>query len=482
MSVVSNYLYLLLLFLLVDLTLQGVALVHPPDLVQRFTSNVLTASYGNFGRIYSGFSTRGRIYMVKQESQQENYACKPLTDLYISITPGIWEYFPIILIERGNCSYVEMARNVQRAGGYMALIINNKEGNVKDYPVKDDGTASDIVIPTAMISKEDGDKIKNYYNERYGQENIILQLSFYTHRQEVVDIEFYTEINNQKGFQLMDEFSSYYNLIKDISNFKPYYVSYQLGTLSKEDKANLCVSNGKYCLTGSLPFTDEVTGKQLLIDSVFHQCVHSLTNTKENNHTEYYLDFASYYLNNCLYVDEYKKYCGREQISRYGLDASQVDKCIAASFGKEGKFKDADANNDNSILKDNLDKIREQQITIFPTVVVNGKKLKGRLTAENLFLSVCSSFNKVPQPCMDYFWHPSSANKGLSVFQIFLIVIVVIAVNVGVIFLCRKYIQKRISDRVTSSDLDIDGRINSVVSSYFALKERGVHSNTTALQ
>ena len=83
---------------------------------------------------------------------------------------------------------------------------------------------------------------------------------------------------------------------------------------------------------------------------------------------------------------------------------------------------------------------------------------------------------------MDYFWHPSSANKGLSVFQIFLIVIVVIAVNVGVIFLCRKYIQKRISDRVTSSDLDIDGRINSVVSSYFALKERGVHSNTTALQ
>ena len=202
MSVVSNYLYLLLLFLLVDLTLQGVALVHPPDLVQRFTSNVLTASYGNFGRIYSGFSTRGRIYMVKQESQQENYACKPLTDLYISITPGIWEYFPIILIERGNCSYVEMARNVQRAGGYMALIINNKEGNVKDYPVKDDGTASDIVIPTAMISKEDGDKIKNYYNERYGQENIILQLSFYSHRQEVVDIEFYTEINNQKGFVL----------------------------------------------------------------------------------------------------------------------------------------------------------------------------------------------------------------------------------------------------------------------------------------
>lgn len=481
-SVISQYLSLLLLLLLCDLTLEGVTLVHPSDLITRLRSNVLVASYGNFGRIYSGFSTRGRIHMVKPDSQTENYACQPLKDLYISITPGLWEYYPIILIEKGDCSYVEMARNVQRAGGYMALIINNKDGNVKEFPVMDDGTASDIVIPTAMISKEDGDIIKNYYNEKHGQENIVLELSFFTHRQDVVDIEFFTEINNEKGFQLMDEFSNYYELIKDLANFKPYYVSYQLGSLSKEDKSNLCVSNGKYCLTGSLPFNDEVSGKQLLIDSVFHQCVHSLTTTKSNNHTEYYLNFASYYLYNCLNNDIYKKYCGKSQMARFGIQTSDIDKCISNSFGKDGKFIDTDANNDNTILRRNIEKIKEQQITIFPTVIVNGKKLKGRLTAENLFLSVCSSFNKVPQPCMDYFWHPSKVNKGLSVFQIFLIILVVIVVNVGVIFLCRKYIQKRISERVTSSDLDIDGRINSVVSSYFALKERGLNSTSASLQ
>ena len=415
--------------------------------------------------------------MTNPNSQTQNYACQPLKDLYISITPGTWEYFPIILIDKGNCSYVEMARNVQRAGGYMALIINDKDGNVKDFPVKDDGTASDIVIPTAMISKEDGDIIKNFYNERHGQSNIVLELSFFTHKQDFVDIEFYTEINNEKGFILMNEFSSYYELIKDIASFKPYYVSYQLQSLSKEEKEQLCVSNGKYCLTGSLPLMDDVSGKQLLIDSVFHQCVHALTNTNNNNHTEYYLDFASYYLYNCFNTKEYKKYCGKEQISAYGINPLDIDKCIASSFGKEGKFIDTDANNDNTILKANLDKIKEEQITIFPTVIVNGKKMKGRLTAENLFLSVCSSFNKIPQPCKDYFWHPSTANKGLSVFQIILIVLVVILVNIGVIFLCRKYIQKRISDRVTSSDVDIDGRINSVVSSYFALKEKGAPSN-----
>ena len=319
--------------------------------------------------------------------------------------------------------------------------------------------------------------VKYFYNERHGQSNIVLELSFFTHKQDFVDIEFYTEINNEKGFILMNEFSSYYELIKDIASFKPYYVSYQLQSLSKEEKEQLCVSNGKYCLTGSLPLMDDVSGKQLLIDSVFHQCVHALTNTNNNNHTEYYLDFASYYLYNCFNTKEYKKYCGKEQISAYGINPLDIDKCIASSFGKEGKFIDTDANNDNTILKANLDKIKEEQITIFPTVIVNGKKMKGRLTAENLFLSVCSSFNKIPQPCKDYFWHPSTANKGLSVFQIILIVLVVILVNIGVIFLCRKYIQKRISDRVTSSDVDIDGRINSVVSSYFALKEKGAPSN-----
>ena len=88
--------------------------------------------------------------MTNPNSQTQNYACQPLKDLYISITPGTWDYFPIILIDKGNCSYVEMARNVQRAGGYMALIINDKDGNVKDT-----GTIAGSTNMDAMQSAKD---------------------------------------------------------------------------------------------------------------------------------------------------------------------------------------------------------------------------------------------------------------------------------------------------------------------------------------
>ena len=71
----------LLLFLLLSFSHQGITLVNPSDLITRLKGRVLTASYGNFGRIYSGFSTRGRIYMTNPNSQTQNYACQPLKDL-----------------------------------------------------------------------------------------------------------------------------------------------------------------------------------------------------------------------------------------------------------------------------------------------------------------------------------------------------------------------------------------------------------------
>ena len=61
---------------------------------------------------------------------------------------------PIFLVERGNCSFVSMARNIERAGGALALIIDTKSENVSDIILSDDGTGAGIEIPAMLINRK----------------------------------------------------------------------------------------------------------------------------------------------------------------------------------------------------------------------------------------------------------------------------------------------------------------------------------------
>ena len=50
-----------------------------------------------------------------------------------------------------------MAREVEKTGGDMILIVNNESGSVKKNQVtNDDGQGSEISIPVEMISYNDG--------------------------------------------------------------------------------------------------------------------------------------------------------------------------------------------------------------------------------------------------------------------------------------------------------------------------------------
>ena len=51
---------------------------------------------------------------------------------------------PIFMVERGNCSFVTQARNVERAGGALALIIDTLNEDISDLILSDDGTGAGI--------------------------------------------------------------------------------------------------------------------------------------------------------------------------------------------------------------------------------------------------------------------------------------------------------------------------------------------------
>lgn len=86
------------------------------------------------------------------------------------------------MVDRGSCTFVTKARNVQKIGGGLALIVDNRDENLDNVLMADDGTGSDIIIPTIMISKEEGDKIKDFMKRNKNNWNVLSSI--------VVSVEF----------------------------------------------------------------------------------------------------------------------------------------------------------------------------------------------------------------------------------------------------------------------------------------------------
>jgi len=71
---------------------------------------------------------------------------------------------PIVIIERGNCTFVTKTHYAQLIGAKMALIIDNINENEDRVIMIDDGEGNDINIPTVMIDKLDGDRLVDILN------------------------------------------------------------------------------------------------------------------------------------------------------------------------------------------------------------------------------------------------------------------------------------------------------------------------------
>jgi extracellular elastinolytic metalloproteinase len=88
----------------------------------------------------------------------------------------------MVLIDRGNCSFVTKVHNVEKVYGRAAIIINNNEDDVRNIIMSDDGTGEDITIPAVLINKRDGDVIKKFYFDNQNNteilDKIILSINF----------------------------------------------------------------------------------------------------------------------------------------------------------------------------------------------------------------------------------------------------------------------------------------------------------------
>jgi hypothetical protein len=101
-----------------------------------------------------------------------------------------------------------------------------------------------------------------------------------------------------------------------------------------------------------------------------------------------------------------------------------------------------------------------------------------------LFDSICDNFIQKPKVCSEYGIRPTKLVKeGIPSYQLFFIIIFILFLNVAIFYCIKRAIMKRINNRIDLDKNDLSGEINSVINSYFSLKEmdnRGSNVNKSA--
>jgi hypothetical protein len=368
------------------------------------------------------------------------------------------------MVDRGNnCTFVTKTRNVQNAGGAIALIINNVEKDVNKILMIDDGSGSDLTIPAVLINKRDGEKIKEEMKK--GNSAVYIRIEFDMKKTDIVTYQIFFSSTTKRIYKLLRDFYPYHKVMKEKLNFIPHYISHHapFGFEAKNISRD-CISDGKFCVKPK-PELGISQGKEILYEDMRQKCIYTVT--KDNK----YWDYMNQFYENCLNKTEFTFSCSKAMLEEVDIDLGKEKDCLLEAYTLDEK-KEKLVYNPNTtlqLIEDDYVMKKQWGLKVFPAILVNNKSIEGDWTAENLLEAVCSGFRDPPKVCKPGYILNEDNNSDFGVFSIISILLIIIVLNAIVIIACRRYMLKRLEDRV--QNIDLDNRITNVANSYMALRD-----------
>jgi hypothetical protein len=162
------------LALLSSSALSQLQVITPESLANQFGNKqssdstnrgLIGATLGNFGHISYGQTVMGRLYYPT--SNQD--ACEPFSaadfNKHWDDAEADGSLSSIVIVDRGNCHFVQKVENLQYVGARMAIIADNKDEFVT-VVMANDGQGWTVNIPSFFVSKKDGDKLKKQLTDK----------------------------------------------------------------------------------------------------------------------------------------------------------------------------------------------------------------------------------------------------------------------------------------------------------------------------
>ena len=337
----------------------------------------------------------------------------------------------------------------------------------------DDGHGEDISIPAVLINLSDGKKLIDYYSSHKHDKShrIRLEIQFILEKTDnTVKYDIWFTPDQENVYKFLKDFERYQKLLDNVAILGVHYITYPYFSYDPSNKSPIddCLGSGLYCVRPGDSITD---GSLIALESIKQKCIYK--NVYENNKSkELFWNFMIKFYENCIYDKKnYNKMCSDKIIQSVGIQTKEIEQCISDSFiGSSYEKQDINSNKilKNKILDEEFQIRKQYYITRVPSLTINGKFYDGSWRAEYVFDALCASLNKKPKVCFTE--GTQTEGQGFSGPVVFVIILIVLAINITLFIVCKNYIKNKIIDRINSTD--IDSKIDTVVNSYLALKEQ----------
>ena len=463
-----KFIIILLISFLFSINCQ-LSIISPSDLISQYGNRPLDIVFRKM-QDSSNFYVHGEVFF--ENKTLDHTACQDLGILQLNqIQNQFSENFKILLAYMGSCPIIQKARNAQSAGASMLVLINNNDQNIENVILEEDGAQSDIKIPVGLISLSNGRIMQNYILSN-PQNRIIVEINFQEKKpKKKIELKFFFSSSELRAYEMINNITSYIDKYDEQVEFIPIYVTHQIPSYDeKTAKRELnCVTRGKYCY-----FPKETTitqdGQRILLESLRQKCMYF--KSIELKKIKYYYQYLDYFHKNCLLVPtpRFNDRCSKQNLDVMGFGVDYLDDCIADSFGVRTLLSSSFIDNENTIFKNDYDEILKYKLTSFPAVVVDDKPIEGIIKEYKIAEALCSAVEVKPSFCnfLGGTLVEDNPRRSWTYFLIFVIVIV----NICLFIIFRKYIIKQIGERINFNMIEVDGRVNNILTNFFQFRKQ----------
>ena len=329
-----------------------------------------------------------------------------------------WQSPFILMVDRGDCTFVQKVRNAQRAGAAAVIIADNTclcgatdckfgpnqdECESEEPIMADDGSGADISIPSFLLFKQDADKIKAVITQN---QPVRVEMTFSVPAPDArVEYDLWTTPADPVSMPFLKTFREGAVALGKLAYFTPHMYIYDgslAGCYEDEEEgsgggycAGLCTNGGRYCATDpDGDFDAGVSGQDVVRESLRRLCIWNKYG-KVDGVGEAWWDYVQEFTNQCNDPDHPEYFtqdtCIADAMKRAKVDKSVVDDCMSESGGLE-------EDKPNALFEASLaDKVSAGAFLI-PSVFVNQAPIRGVLSFSTVFRAVCAGYATGSEP------------------------------------------------------------------------------------
>lgn len=332
-----------------------ITIVSPSNLKQKFENRynqgIIPSSLGNFGNPPYGSSITGVLVMI--DASTNSKACNPLS----GINNDEIKATPVILVDRGQCAFVTKVRNAENVGAKVVIVINDNEDDPRNIIMSDNGLGGNLKTPAFIISKGDGEVLKNYYKDSRNTEGIMVHIYFdVTKSGNSVDLTIWSHSSSYILMSLLSNLSDYIPNLDGLK-FKPHYSFWKCALCESSgytSKPIECVSGGRYCSYNQ----NSVYGRDIVLEDLREICIHNTYPIDSYRWFRYVKGFTK----DCY--KDFSNNCAQTAMKNAGIDPNRVNECLIGSFDGDDMLLD-----DNKLLRREREVWNKDRVLTTPAIL-----------------------------------------------------------------------------------------------------------------